>query len=70
LERLAANPYITAKKLSTDLNIAFTTAQRTIDKMTALGILREMRQAKRDRVYCAQGILDILERPARLVPLG
>ncbi len=70
LERLAANPYITARKLSTDLNIAFTTAQRTIDKMVDLGILREMRQAKRDRVYCARGILDILERPARLVPSG
>jgi Fic family protein len=67
LECLAANPYITAKKLSSDLGIAFTTAQRAIDKLVSLGIVKEIRQTKRDRVYCAQGILDVLEQPARLV---
>jgi Fic family protein len=67
LDCLAANPYITAKKLSVDLGIAFTTAQRAIDKLSSLGIVKEIRQTRRDRVYCAQGILDVLEQPARLV---
>lgn len=67
LDCLAANPYITAKKLSVDLGIAFTTAQRAIDKLVSLGIVKEIRQTRRDRVYCAQGILDVLEQPARLV---
>jgi len=68
LDRLAANPYITAKRLSSDLGIAFTTAQRAIEKLQDLGIVREISQTKRDRVYCARGILEVLEQPARLVP--
>jgi Fic family protein len=68
LDLLAANPYITAKKLSTDLGIAFTTAQRAIEKLQELGIVRETSHTRRDRVYCARGILDVLEQPARLVP--
>lgn len=70
LDHLAANPYITAKKLSADLGIAFTTAQRAIDRLQELGIVRETRRARRDRVYCARGILDVLEQPAHLVPFG
>jgi len=68
LDHLAANPYITAKKLSTDMDIAFTTAQRAIEKLQDLGIVQEMSRTRRDRVYCARGILDVLEQPARLVP--
>jgi len=70
LDCLAANPYITAKKLSGDMGIAFTTAQRAIDKLVSLGIVKEIRQTRRDRVYCAQGVLDVLEQPARLVGSG
>ena len=32
-------------------------------------VLREISEAKRDRVYCAKVILDILEEPARLTPV-
>jgi ribosomal protein S25 len=52
------------------MGIAFTTAQRAIDKLVSLGIVKEVRQTRRDRVYCAQGILDVLEQPARLVASG
>ena len=31
-----------------------------------LGIVKTVSQARRDRVYCAQAPLDILEEPARL----
>jgi len=30
--------------------------------------LKQMDKAKRDRVYCAKDIFDILEEPAKLVP--
>lgn len=68
LDHLAANPYITAKRLSVDMDIAFTTAQRAIEKLRDLGIVEETSRARRDRVYCARGILDVLEQPARLMP--
>ncbi len=41
------------------------TPWRQLEKMK---LLREMSEAKRDRVYCAKVILDILEEPARLTP--
>ena len=43
--------------------LAFTTAQRGVDRLVSLGILTPMDAAKRNRVYCAQGIMDILDEP-------
>ena len=48
------------------LDVAFTTAQRAIEKLQRLGIVRRQGDVKRGRVYCAQALLDILEEPARL----
>jgi len=48
------------------LSVAFTTAQRIIDKFEKLGILSQTSQGKRDRVYCATDILRILEEPTRI----
>ena len=68
VELLAANPFITAKGCAEKLDIAFTTAQRAIERLERLGIVQQTGTAKRDRVYCAKTLLDILEAPARLVP--
>jgi cell filamentation protein, protein adenylyltransferase len=70
VELLAANPFITVKGAAEKLDVAFTTAQRAIEKMERLEIVKQKGDAKRDRVYCAQALLDILEEPARLTPLG
>jgi Fic family protein len=64
VELLAANPFITAKGAAEKL--AFTTAQRAIERLERLGIVKQSGDAKRDRVYCAKALLDILEEPARL----
>lgn len=69
LAKLAANPFLTVTKAAHDLGIAFTTAQRAIDKLQSLRIITEISEAKRDRVYCAKPLLDILEEPARLTPI-
>ncbi len=69
LELLAANPFITVKRTAEKLDVAFTTAQRAIEKLEHLEILTQRGHAERDRVYCAQALLDILEEPAQLVPL-
>ncbi|MBI5243326.1 MAG: Fic family protein [Elusimicrobia bacterium] len=65
---LAANPYMTTKKAAEQLKVAFTTAQRGIQKLERLGIVVQIGGAKRDRVYCAKAILDILEEPAQIAP--
>ncbi|WP_265040145.1 hypothetical protein [Wolbachia endosymbiont (group A) of Trypoxylon clavicerum] len=43
-----------------NLGIVFTTAQRAIVKLEDLGIVSQTSQGKRDRVYCATDILNIL----------
>lgn len=68
VDQLAANPFLTIKGAARRLDVAFTTAQRAVAKLEQLGIVREVSQAKRDRVYCAKALMDILEEPARLRP--
>ena len=64
VELVGANPFITTKGVSETLGIAFTTAQRTIERLERAGIVKQLGEAKRGRVYCAQALLDILEEPA------
>jgi len=68
VDMLAANPFLTVKKASQKLGVAFTTVQRGVDKLLKLSIIRETSKARRDRVFCAKAILDILEEPAQLKP--
>ena len=66
IELLAENPFWTIKKLAQRLDVAYTTAQRAIDRLEAAGIVELTGAAKRNRVYCARAVLDILEEPPRL----
>jgi len=68
VESLGANPFITAKGAAEKLSIAFTTAQRAIERLQRIGIVKQVGHAKRDRVFCARALLDILEEPAHIVP--
>jgi ribosomal protein S25 len=67
VDLLAANPFITATGIAGELGVAFTTAQRAIERLERMGIVKQVTEAKRDRVYCAQALLDILEEPANLI---
>jgi ribosomal protein S25 len=53
-------------KLAERLGVAFTTAQRAIDRLESAGVVTLASEAKRNRVYCAREILAILEEPPRL----
>jgi len=64
IDLLAENPFCTATGIAKRLSIAFTTAQRAIDRLESAGVVIQVSAAKRNRVYCAQAILDILEEPA------
>lgn len=66
-ELFAENPFWTVNKLAERLDVAFTTAQRAIDRLEAAGIVAVEGDAKRNRVYCARAILEILEEPPQLV---
>ena len=55
-------------KLAGRLGVAFTTAQRAIDRLAAADMVTLASEAKRNRVYCARAILEILEEPPRLAP--
>jgi Fic family protein len=70
IELLGRNPYCTIKKVAQRLKVAFTTAQRAVERLQALSILTEVTDARRNRLYCARAILDILEEPPRLKPHG
>jgi hypothetical protein len=50
------------------LAVAFATAQRAIERLERARIVKRVGDAKRDRVYCATALLEILEEPARLKP--
>jgi len=63
---LAVNPYITTKKMAERLGVAFTTVQRAIEKLEELGIVEKTSDVKRDRMYCATEILNILEEPTKI----
>lgn len=67
---LGQNPYCTIKEIAKRLKVAFTTAQRAVEKLEAQGIVAEVTDARRNRLYCAQDILDILEEPPNLRPLS
>jgi Fic family protein len=66
LDLLAANPFLTITSAASKLDLAFTTAQRAIERLERNGIVQQVSDAKRDRVYCAQVLLDILEEPAHM----
>ena len=68
IDRLAGNPYITINKISEDLEIAYSTAQRAIKKLEAANIIQQNSNTRRDKVYCATEILRILEEPTRIYP--
>jgi Fic family protein len=68
VEILSANPFLTTNGVAASLKIAFTTAQRAIERLERAGIVRPTGDAKRNKVYCAQALLDILEEPAQLTP--
>jgi Fic family protein len=66
VELLGANPFVTTKGVAERLGIAFTTAQRAIERLHRVGIVQPVTAARRNRAFCAQQLLDILEEPAHL----
>ena len=66
IDLFAENPFWTASGVATRLDVAFTSAQRAIDRLEAAGIVTQVGEARRNRVYCARAILAVLEEAPRL----
>lgn len=66
IDVLAGNPFITIKQSSQSMGVSYTTMQRAIEKLEALSIVTEISGSKRNRVYCAKAILEILEEPTKI----
>ena len=66
IEQFVVNPYLTIKKISDDLDVAYSTAQRGVIKLESEGFISQTNKGKRDKVYCATEILSILEEPAKI----
>ncbi len=63
LELFAENPFWQVSGVAARLEVAFTTAQRALDRLEAAGIIAQVGQRRRHRVYCAEQVLNILEAP-------
>ena len=61
LDLFAENPYWSVGGLSERLEVAFSTAQRAMDRIESLGVVSIVGEARRNRIYCARGILEVLE---------
>lgn len=66
LELFAENPFWAVSKLAERLDVAFTTAQRAIDRLESADIVALAGKAKRNRVYGARELLAILEEPPKI----
>lgn len=66
VQHLAINPYLTTNRMVEELKIAYSTAQRAIQKLEDAKIIKQMNSGKRDKIFCATEILDILEEPAKI----
>jgi Fic family protein len=63
VEALAETPFWTVRRAAERLGIAFTTAQRAIERLERIGILTRTSDARRGRIYCARALLEILNQP-------
>ena len=68
VQSLAANPYVTPRGVEKELQVSFNTANKAIKVLENEGILTQLGDAKRDRIYRAETVLVILEEPANLTP--
>lgn len=61
IEELFLNPYVTATRLRNRLDVTFPTVQGIIDRFVQDGILREVTGRQRNRIYCAEELLRVIE---------
>lgn len=61
LDKLFLNPYITVRQASVALDVAYNTAQAALDALAENGIVKEITRRRRNRIYCATELLNVME---------
>jgi Fic family protein len=68
VEELFASPYITINRAAVVMDVAFKSASDTVNTLVGAGMLREITGQKRNRIFCADEILALLDQPLSNVP--
>ena len=63
LELFVEFPFWNVPALASKLGVAYTTARRAVDRLESAGIVTPVGDAKRNRVYCADAVLQVLDTP-------
>ncbi len=63
LELFVEFPFWNVPFLASKLGVAYTTARRAVDRLESAGIVTPFGAAKRNRVYCADAVLQVLDAP-------
>ncbi len=63
VDLLFERPVIRTRQIEAALGVNFSTAQRYMDRLQAAGIVREVTGKARNRIYCADEILNVLDKP-------
>jgi Fic family protein len=66
IDLFVENPFWSVNRLAERLAVAFTTAQRAIDRLESAGIVSLASEARRNRVYRAGALLAIFEEPPKI----
>jgi len=68
IDLIGSNPFLSPRDTQKKLGISYNNVTRAIEALEKGGVLVNVGDRRRDRVFCARAILDILEEPARLIP--
>jgi len=62
LDMLFMNPFVSLKGISEILKVTWPTAKASVEQLTKFGILKEVSGRKRNRLYCAEELLNVITR--------
>lgn len=65
VQNLVVNPFFSINKMAEELGVAYSTAQRSAQRLEVAGIITKVGDSKREKLYCATEILKILEEPTK-----
>jgi Fic family protein len=60
---VSARPIISVRQVEVALQVPYLTAQRYVEKLIEMGLLREITGQACNRLYCADGILQAIDAP-------
>lgn len=63
VDEVYSRPVISISKMSREWGVSFSAVQMGMDRLVQIGILRQVTDRKRNRLFVASNLLDVLSRP-------